>query len=88
MEAVVSWEWPTSIIEVRSFLCLTVYYRLFIKGFSQIVLCLTKLTRKNVSFEWTSEYERSFKELKEKLTTAPVLILPDPCGLVMLQGRD
>ena len=56
------------------------YYRLFIKGFSQIALHLTKLTKKNAQFEWTSECERSFQELKGKLTTTPVLILPDPHG--------
>ena len=50
------------------------------QGFSQIALPLTKLTRKNASFEWTLEYERSFQELKEKLTTALVLILPNPHG--------
>ena len=41
---------------------------------------LTKLTRKNAPFEWTPECEQSFQDLKEKLTTAPVLTLPNPHG--------
>ncbi|XP_057744955.1 uncharacterized mitochondrial protein AtMg00860-like [Arachis stenosperma] len=78
IKAVVQWEPPTTITEVRSFLRLAGYYRRFIKGFSQIALPLTYLTRKEVPFIWTAECDRSFKMLKEKLTTAPVLVLPNP----------
>ena len=39
---------------------------------------MTKLTRKNKEFEWDGACEQSFQELKEKLTSVPVLILPDP----------
>ncbi|XP_074346826.1 uncharacterized protein LOC141685630 [Apium graveolens] len=41
---------------------------------------LTKLTRKNQKFEWSAECENSFQELKQKLVTAPVLVLPDDQG--------
>lgn len=92
VEVVVSWERPTMVTEVRSFLELTRYHRRFIKGFSQIALPLTELIEKNVSFEWTLECEKSFQELKQKLTTALVLILPNPHELfevtVMLQEKD
>ena len=80
VEVVLNWERPTTITEVRSFLGLAGYYRWFVKNFSQIALPLTRLTRKNAPFEWTPECKRSFQELKEKLTTAPVLILPNPHG--------
>ena len=36
-----------------------------------------KLTRKDLAYEWNSECEQSFMSLKEKLTTAPVLVIPD-----------
>ncbi|XP_029145234.1 uncharacterized mitochondrial protein AtMg00860-like [Arachis hypogaea] len=78
IEAVVQWEPPTTVTEVWSFLGLAGYYRRFIRGFSQIALPLTYLTRKEVPFVWTAECDRSFNILKEKLTTAPVLVLPDP----------
>ena len=80
VKAMISWEWPTTITEVKSFLDLVGYYKWFIKGFSQIALPLTKLTKKNVSFKWIPECERNFQELKEKLTTAAALVLPDTRG--------
>ncbi|RDX91384.1 Retrovirus-related Pol polyprotein from transposon 17.6, partial [Mucuna pruriens] len=60
-----------------SFLGLAGYYRRFIEGFSKIALPLTDLTRKGVAFVWNSKCEHSFQTLKEKLTSAPVLVLPD-----------
>jgi len=74
--AVLKWERPTNVTEICSFLGLVVYYRRFIKGLSTIASPLTKLTRKEVRFVWSKEYEESFRELKERLTFAPVLALP------------
>ncbi|XP_075515501.1 uncharacterized protein LOC142550150 [Primulina tabacum] len=53
------------------------YYRRFIADFSKIALPLTTLIRKTVKFEWTNECQQSFQELKDKLTSAPVLSLPE-----------
>ncbi|XP_058781646.1 uncharacterized protein LOC131655860 [Vicia villosa] len=78
VEAVVNWDRPKSVTEVRSFLGLASYYRRFIMGFAKLALPLTKLTRKEVEFEWDSECEQSFQKLKKKLTTAPVLVIPNP----------
>ncbi|CAL2265878.1 unnamed protein product [Prunus armeniaca] len=80
VEAVVNWVQPTSVTEIRSFLGLAGYYRRFVEGFSSIAAPLTWLTRKDVKFEWTEECEQSFQELKKRLTTAPVLALPDNSG--------
>ena len=54
------------------------YYRRFVKHFSLIVAHLTRLTRKWVKYEWNEECEQSFQELKNRLTTAPVLALSTP----------
>ena len=77
VEAVASWEQPTTVTEVQSFLGLAGYYRRFIEGFSKIAGPLHCLTRKGVNFEWTDRCEESFQTLKEKLTSAPVLTLPE-----------
>ncbi|PKI41879.1 hypothetical protein CRG98_037749 [Punica granatum] len=76
MTSILSWNRPTSVTKVRSFLGLAGYYRRFVEGFSLIVVPLTRLTWKSVKFEWTNEYEQSFQELKKRMTTAPVLIIP------------
>ncbi|XP_061947386.1 uncharacterized protein LOC133670792 [Populus nigra] len=76
VEAVLRWERPTTVTEIRSFLGLAGYYRRFIEGFSMIATPLTRLTRKNIRWEWSKKCEESFQELKRRLTTAPVLILP------------
>nr|KYP72063.1 Transposon Ty3-G Gag-Pol polyprotein [Cajanus cajan] len=68
---------PKTAFRTRSFVGLEGYYRRFIEGFSQIVMPLTQLTRKDQPFVWTDACERSFQELKERLSTSPVLVLPD-----------
>ena len=66
--------------KIRSFLGLAGYYWRFIKGFSQISLPLTKLNRKNATFVWTIDCEKSFQKLKKKLTSIPMPVLLDPKG--------
>ena len=46
VEAVMSWERPKSIFEIRSFLGLAGYYRIFIEDFSQLAMLMIRLTRK------------------------------------------
>ena len=52
VEAVMSWERPKSVFKIRSFLGLAGYHRRFIEDFSRLVAPMTKLTRKEVKFEW------------------------------------
>ena len=56
---------------------LTGYYKRFVKGFSKIVSPLTQLTRKDQSFSWTDECETCFEDMKRRLTTVPILAIPD-----------
>ncbi|XP_058734258.1 uncharacterized protein LOC131605987 [Vicia villosa] len=78
VDAVLRWETPKSVTEIRSFLGLAGYYRRFIEGFSRLALPLTKLTCKGVAFVWDVKCEESFVELKKRLIMAPILILPNP----------
>ncbi|KAJ9557656.1 hypothetical protein OSB04_012270 [Centaurea solstitialis] len=77
IKSIQNWESPKSPMEVRSFLGLAGYYRRFIKHFSAIATPLTALTKKNIKFEWTTTCEYAFNNLKEKLTSAPILTLPN-----------
>jgi hypothetical protein len=74
---VLKWEAPRTVSEIRSFLGLAGYYRRFIEGFSKIVKPLTTLLEKDREFKWTGACQSSFEELKKRLTTAPVLVMPD-----------
>jgi hypothetical protein len=63
--------------EIQSFLGLAGYYRRFIEGFSKIVKPLTLLLEKEKKFIWSEACQNSFGELRKRLTTAPVLVMPD-----------
>jgi hypothetical protein len=74
---VLNWEPPTTVSEIQSFLGLAGYYRRFIEGFSKIVKPLTSLLEKDKKFEWLEACQNSFDELRKRLTTAPMLAMPD-----------
>nr|GFA93958.1 putative reverse transcriptase domain-containing protein [Tanacetum cinerariifolium] len=76
IESVKDWASPKSPTEIRQFLDLAGYYRRFIEGFSKIAKPMTKLTQKNVKFEWGDKQEVAFHLLKQKLCSAPILALP------------
>ncbi|XP_070029575.1 uncharacterized protein [Nicotiana sylvestris] len=65
-KAVKNWPRPTTPTEIRSFLGLDGYYRMFVEGFSSLAAPLTKLTQKAVKFQWSDAYEQSFQELKKR----------------------
>ena len=71
------WPAPMLVTEIRSFLGLAGYYRKFNQDFSKISTAMTQLTRKGEPFVWTEKQEECFQELKKRLTTAPVLTLPN-----------
>jgi hypothetical protein len=53
------------------------YYRKFIEGFSRIAALLTNLTKKEIDFYFRKREEEAFKELKRRLTSAPILTIFD-----------
>ena len=72
LEAVMNWERPKSVFEIRSFLRLARYY----KDFSRLAAPMTRLTRKGVKFEWDDLCEKAFQELKRRLISTPTRIVP------------
>src|SRR5207244_4725961 len=77
VQAVLEWKSPTSVTEIQSFLGLVGYYHRFIQDFSKIMKPMTKLLQKEAKFNWTSDCEAAFQQLKILLTTAPILTQPD-----------
>ena len=76
IEVVINWPKTKNPMELRSFLGLAGYYRIFVQNFSKIATLLTNLTRKVTKYEWTEQCEEAFQELKKRLTSAPMLALP------------
>jgi hypothetical protein len=74
---VVSWPVPTTCKELRGFLGLAGYYRKFVKNFGIVAKPLTDLLKKNSVFVWTSTHDTAFQTLKQALSSAPVLALPN-----------
>ena len=76
------------------------FYRRFVPKFSTLASPLNELVKKDVSFNWGEKQESAFQQLKEKLTNALILALPNfskifelECdasgvgiGVVLLQG--
>ena len=73
VEAVQDWNRLTNLFEVRSFLGLVGYYRRFVENFPRISTLMNRLSKKRVKFKWNKEYENDFQNLKQKLTTTPML---------------
>jgi hypothetical protein len=74
---VADWPMPSNEKEVQSFIGFVNFYRHFIPGFSHHTRALFDLTMKDVRFIWGLPQEDSFMKLKELVTSAPVLVLPD-----------
>jgi hypothetical protein len=74
---ILNWKAPTDARGIKSFIGMAGYYRQFIEGFSKIAKPMIALLGNKVEFKWTQKCQEAFEALKEKLTTAPVLVLPD-----------
>jgi hypothetical protein len=75
--AILDWNTPKDVRGIKSFIGMAGYYQRFIEGFSKIARPMAALLAKKVEFKWTLACQESFETLKKKLTTTPVLFLPD-----------
>ncbi|EXX64785.1 gag-pol fusion protein [Rhizophagus irregularis DAOM 197198w] len=68
---------PQNIRELRKVLGLFSYYRRFIKDFAKVADPMYKLLKKDAPYEWTNLQQKAFENLRDKLTTAPIVQYPD-----------
>ena len=74
IKAVREWKTLTKVKDVESFLGFTNFYQCFIQNFSYTAKPLNELKGKK-EWKWEEEHQRAFEELKEKITSQPVLAL-------------
>ena len=86
IEAIASWPAPGNASEVKSFIGLCSYYRRYIQSFSDIASPLYQCAEKK-PFSWTQSAEAAFVQLKQLLTSAPVLAYPKP-GVKFILDTD
>lgn len=93
---------PKNADEVKRLVAFCNYYRRFIRNFAEITYPLNQLTRKGIQFEWTTECNNAFLQLKDALINPPILQYPDfsktfilstdasniACGAVLSQEHD
>ncbi|CAI7831834.1 unnamed protein product [Closterium sp. NIES-54] len=78
IEAVRTWKTPENVKELQQFLGFANYYNWFVPQYAKIATPLTNLLKKNTPFKWEDVHQQAMEQLKTALTSAPVLILPDP----------
>ena len=78
LRAIVQVPAPKNVQELRSFLDLISYYGKFIHNAATILSPLNSLLRKDVTWTWTKECQRSFNLAKETLVSSKVLTHYDP----------
>ena len=73
VEKIIEWAACKNVREVRAFMGVCVYYRLWVPDFATIAAPLYRLTRKDAEWEWTDIHDEAMQKMKEALTTAPAL---------------
>jgi hypothetical protein len=86
IRAIMEWPIPKDVADIKSFMGITGYYHRFIyifilrfiEGFSKIAYPITYLQKRKIRFTWSHIFQNNFNNLKELLTTTPILRVGDP----------
>ncbi|CAM9001199.1 unnamed protein product [Rhodiola kirilowii] len=77
IDLILTLPYPSTVRDIKSFLGHVGFYRRFIKDFSKKALPLSNLLQKDIPFEFTDSCRESFDELKQALTSTPIIRAPD-----------
>jgi len=90
IQTISDWPEPQKVKDIQSFLGFTNFYRRFIFNYSNIVVPLTRLTRKDAPWNFSEDCRHLFNALKHAFTTAPILthFIPDTPIIVETNASD
>ena len=77
VQAILDMQAPSDVKSLRRFLGAAGFYRRFCRNFSSVCLPLTNMLQKGRKFQWSSECQRSFEDIKAMLSFKPVLKSPN-----------
>ena len=78
IEAVLKCAIPENVSQLRSFLGLVNYYHKFLPNLSSVISPLRRLLEKNVVWEWSSDCEKAFDDVRSWIASEQVLTHYDP----------
>ncbi|CAI7733219.1 unnamed protein product [Closterium sp. NIES-53] len=78
IEAVKKWKVQENVKELQQVLGFANYYNRFMPQYAKIAAPLTNLLKKDTPYKWDTPHQQAMEQLQTALTTASVLILPDP----------
>ena len=84
------WPKPKKVKDIQSFLGFTNFYHQFIFNYLDIVIPLTCLTQKDISWKFDSSCQNAFNSLKKAFISAPILThwIPDAQLIVETDASD
>jgi len=90
VKTIQEWPEPKKIKDIQSFLGFANFYRCFIFNYSDIVIPLTWLTRKDTPWNFDDNCRKAFNTLKQAFTSAPILThwVPDVQLIVETDASD
>jgi len=79
VKTIQEWPEPKKVKNIQSFLGFANFYRCFIFNYSDIVILLTHLTRKDTPWNFDDKCRKAFDTLKQAFISAPILMhwIPD-----------
>jgi len=90
IQTISDWPEPRKVKDIQSFLGFANFYRWFIFNYLDIMVPLTRLTRKDTPWVFSEDCRRAFNSLKHAFTTAPILthFIPDTPIIVETDASD